>query len=371
MGVYKKGENWFIDYRVQGVRKRKKIGPSYQVAKLALKDVQVKIAQGKIGIEEPKKVPFREFALEYAEYCKVNKAKNTYKRDSYTIKAHLIPFFGSRFLHTITVKEIERYKAERLGKVKPETLNRELNTLKHLFRMAVEWGYTKENPAKSVKKVRVAETSPRFLDKEEVPRLLDACLEHTPEIYPLVVTGLHTGMRIGELLNLRWEDIDFGRETLTVSSREEWHTKNYESRTMALREEIRRVLEPTKEAKGLVFRPDGAKERNLYHYLSKKLDRAAKAAGLADVTWHTLRHTFASHLVMSGVDLPSVQKLMGHRDIKTTMKYAHLAPDHLRAAIAMLDFGGHFMDTKSQRSKISLNQNRRKSLGDANLKGKK
>ena len=295
------------------------------------------------------------------------KPRIPYERDFCAIKSNLIPFFRSRCLHTITPQDIERYKAERLNSVKRQTVNRDLSTLKHMFGKAVEWGYIKENPAKPVKKIRVAETSPRFLDKEEVPRLLDACLEHTPEIYPLVVTDLHTGMRIGELLNLRWEDIDFGRETLTVSSREEWHTKNYESRTMALREEIRRVLEPTKEAKGLVFRPDGAKERNLYHYLSKKLDRAAKAAGLADVTWHTLRHTFASHLVMSGVDLPSVQKLMGHRDIKTTMKYAHLAPDHLRAAIAMLDFGGHFMDTKSQRSKISLNQNRRKSLGDENF----
>lgn len=236
MEVYKKGENWFIDYRVQGVRKRKKIGPSYQVAKLALKDVQAKIAQGKIGIEEPKKTPFREFAQEYTEYCRINKAQNTYQRDLMAIKASLIPFFGSRYLHTITAKDFERYKAERLEKVRPVTLNRDLSTLKHMFGRAVEWGYIKENPAKPVKRIRVTEKEPRFLDKEEVSRLVDVCLEHTPEIYPLVVTGLHTGMRMSELLNLRWGDIDFGRETLTISSREEWHTKNYESRTLALRE---------------------------------------------------------------------------------------------------------------------------------------
>lgn len=102
-----------------------------------------------------------------------------------------------------------------------------------------------------------------------------------------------------------------------------------------------------------MFRPDGAKERTFYHRVIKRLGEAAKAADLTDVTLHTLRHTFASHLVMSGVDLPSVQKLMGHKDIKTTMRYAYLVPDHLRAAMAMLDFGGHFMDTKSRGARFS------------------
>ena len=358
MGVYKKGENWFIDYRVQGVRKRKKIGPSYQVAKLALKDVQVKIAQGKIGIEEPKKTPFSEFALEYAKFCKVNKAQSSYERDLLTINVHLISFFGSRFLYTITTKEIERYKAERLGEVKPITVNRELETLKNMLRKAVEWGYAKENPAKSVKQIKVPKSPYRFLEtKEEIGRLLDACLEHTPEIYPLIVTALHTGMRRSEFLNLRWEDIDFERSTLTISSREEWHTKNYESRTMPLHEEVRRVLKPIKAAKGYVFcRPDGSKLEE--RFVGERLNKTAKVAGLGHLYPHALRHTFASHLVMSGVDLPTVQRLMGHKDIKTTMRYAHLAPDHLRMGMAMLDFNGHYMDTQVKRSEISLNGNR-------------
>jgi len=350
------------------VLKRKKIGPSHQVAKLALKDVQVKIAQGKIGIEEPKNTPFSEFAQEYARFCKVNKAESSYQRDLLTISVHLIPFFGSRFLHTVTTKEIERYKAERLDKVKPETLNRELNTLKRLLRMAVEWGYLKENPAKPVKKIRVAVNSPRFLDRDEVGRLIDACLEHTPEIYALVVTALHTGMRKSELFNFRWEDIDFVRGSLTVSSRKEWHTKNYESRTMPLHEEVRRILEPMGMAKGYVFcNQDGAKLGN--HFIRGKLEKAAKVAGLCQLYPHALRHTFASHLVMPGVDLPTVQRLMGHKDIKTTMRYAHLAPDHLRMGMAMVDFGGHYMDTKSRSSKISLKGNRHNPLKNMDAEG--
>jgi len=369
MGVYKKGENWYIDYRVQGVRKRKKIGPSYQVAKLALKDVQVKIAQGKIGIEKPKNIPFSEFAREYAKYCKVNKAENSFQRDLGIINVHLIPFFGSRFLHTITAKEIERYKAERLGKVKSQTLNRELSTLKHLFKMAVEWGYIRENPAKPVRMFRVPKKDARFLDKEEVPRLLDACLMQAPEIYPLVVAGLYTGMRSSELFNLRWEDIDFGRETLTVNSTEQHHTKNYESRTMPLREEVQRILEPMRKGKGLVFRPEEVKEKTFYKRVIKRLAKAGKLAGLEHFTLHSLRHTFISHLVMSGVPLPTVQKLAGHKDIKTTMQYAHLSPDHLRAGMAMLDFGGHYMDTNSKPSEISLNKSRHNPFESGGLEG--
>jgi len=371
MGVYKKGENWFIDYRVQGVRKRKKIGPSHQVAKLALKDVQVKIAQGKIGIEEPKKVPFREFALEYAEYCKVNKAQSSSERDVRIINVHLMPLFGSGFLHAVTTRDIECYKTKRVREVSPQTVNRELSIVKHLFRKAVEWGYIEDNPAKPVKKIKVAETSATFLEKDAARRLLDTCLEHIPGIYPLVVTALHTGMRKSELLNLRWEDIDFRRGTLTVSSRKEWHTKNYESRTMPLHEEVRRMLEPIKEGKGYVFRPqDGVTECATSCRITRRLAKAVRLSGLSDITLHTLRHTFASHLVMSGVDLPTVQRLMGHKDIKTTMRYAHLAPDHLRMGMAMLDFGGHYMDTKGLQSKISPNQNCQKSFKDRTKEGK-
>jgi site-specific recombinase XerD len=332
--------------------------------------VQVKIAQGKIGIEEPKKVPFREFALEYGEYCRVNKAANSYQRDMGTIDLQLIPFFGGRHLHTIATIEIERYKAEKLDKVKPEALNRELSTIKHLFSKAIEWKYIKEDPARQVKKIRGPKSLPRFIEsKEEVEKLLDACLEHSPEIYPLVVTTLHAGMRRAELLNLRWEDVDFGRGTLTVSSREGWHTKNYESRTMPLHEEVRRILGPIKTAKGYVFcRPDGSKLRECF--VRKRLDKVAKAADVGHLSLHVLRHTFASHLIMSGVDLPTVQRLMGHKDIKTTMRYAHLAPDHLRMGMAMLDFTGHFMDTKGVSGKISLNQNRPNSLKNRNAEGK-
>jgi len=154
-----------------------------------------------------------------------------------------------------------------------------------------------------------------------------------------------------------------------VNSTEQHHTKNYESRTMPLREEVQRILEPMRKGKGLVFRPEKVTEKAFYGRIIKQLAKVEKSAGLEHLTLHSLRHTFASHLVMSGVDLPTVQRLMGHHDITTTMRYAHLAPDHLRMGMAMLDFGGHFLDTKVNGSKISLNQNRHKPFKSSGLKG--
>jgi len=217
-----------------------------------------------------------------------------------------------------------------------------------------------------VKKIKVPKEPPRFLDKEEVPRLLDACLDQTPEICPVLVMALHTGMRKSELLNLRWEDVDFERGTLTVSSREEWHTKNYESRKMPLYEEVGKVLKPMRQGKGYVFVDQEGSKMGI-HFVDGRLDKAAKYADFGHLYMHVLRHTFASHLVMAGVDLPTVQRLMGHRDIKTTMRYAHLAPDHRRMAMAMLDFNGHYLDTKALESKFSLSNHCHKSFKNGKL----
>ena len=177
-------------------------------------------------------------------------------------------------------------------------------------------------------------------------------------------------MRKSELLNLQWEDVDFKRGILKISSTEKWHTKNYESRTMPLHEEARTILERIRKETGYVFRPqDRVRENTFYYRVTRELAKAVKSAVLDHLTLHTLRHTFASHLVMAGVDLPTVQRLLGYKDIKTTMRYAHLAPEHLRMSTAMLDFGGHYVDTRSLGSKISPNQNCHNSLKKRGFKG--
>ena len=208
--------------------------------------------------------------------------------------------------------------------------------LRHLLNKAILWGYLKRNPAREVDKLRVKEKKIRFLTIEEVSTFLSAC---SSLMKPIFLTAIHTGLRKSELFRLEWEDIDFDRRYVMVSNKKEAHTKNYRNReipmTSQLVDEFKKLKAESKNGDGHVFvKHDGTPHRG---EVRRPLESVIKQTGLKRFTLHDLRHTFASHLVMEGVDLPTVQKLMGHANISTTMIYAHLAPDHLKNAIQRLN----------------------------------
>jgi len=149
-------------------------------------------------------------------------------------------------------------------------------------------------------------------------------------------------MRKAELEYLEWVDIDFSRRKIKIRRKEDWQPKTGEREIpigdalLALLRELKRKNAKSIKSNYVFCAPDGGRLRTK---LREKLIQIATKAGIEDLTRvHTLRHTFASHLVMSGVDLPTVMKLMGHSDIQTTMIYAHLAPDHLADAVNKLSF---------------------------------
>lgn len=179
MGVYRKGDNWYIDYYVNGQRKRKKIGPSKQLAELALKKVQLEIARGEyLGAGKPRKVLFEDYAKEYLDYSKANKSRRSYERDVTSLRTSLFPYFKGKCLSDITSRMIESYKERRMLQVKKTTVNRELNTFKNMLRKAVEWGYLRSDPASGVRKFRETPKATGYLSKEEMMRLLVS----TPEL---------------------------------------------------------------------------------------------------------------------------------------------------------------------------------------------
>jgi integrase len=232
---------------------------------------------------------------------------------------------------------VEDYKLRRLDSVIASTVNRELNTIKNLFRKAVQWDYLKESVAKATTWMKTSRGTFRFLSREEADLLLDiARRSDTQHLYPILAVALHTGMRRGEILRLQWEDVDFKKQRILVVSREDGRTKNYESRSVpmsrfvmnALRKHPRRLDTP------YVFcGPDGRP----FHDVNSSFGKAVQRAGIPHVRFHDLRHTFASWLVMKGVDIRTVQELFGHKDIRMTMRYSHLAPDHMRRAVQVLD----------------------------------
>ena len=188
-----------------------------------------------------------------------------------------------------------------------------------------------------------------FLDFEESKRLLEAA-KAEPEWHAMIMTAVRTGLRIGELRALRWEDVDLVAGRLTV--RRSAFKNQGRKRTVELGLEVLQALKKHRHLRGeLVFcTSDGRMltENECKH----PMRRACRRAGLRVIGWHALRHTFASHLVMRGAPLKAVQELLGHADIRMTMRYSHLSPDVKRDAVALLD--GHHLVTSESATTNSL-----------------
>jgi len=329
MGIFQKGKDWYIDYYVKGRRKRKKIGHSKKLALQVLNDVRLKIAKGEyLGIYEEKKITFKDYAKQYLDFSKANKALSTYKRHDRVNIAHLKDFFKDKYLFEITAQMIEKYKAMRLKKVAPATVNRELASLKHMFTKAIEWKLVKENPAKGVKRLKEPPGRLRYLKIEEIKKLLDACADHVRSI---VITALNTGMRKSEILNLCWREVDLKNRKITVIN-----AKNNETRVIPINKTLYgELLTLSKKPKGeYVF---SNRCGSPFGDIKKGFSVALERAGIEDFRFHDLRHTFGSHLVMQGVNIKTVQQILGHKDIKMTMRYSHLSPEYVHDAMEKLD----------------------------------
>jgi integrase len=215
------------------------------------------------------------------------------------------------------------------------TVNHYLAALSHVFTIAVkEWQWCDDNPVHKITKPRLPRGRVRFLSDEERLRLLAACqASRNPSLYPIVVLALATGARSGELLSLRWPDVDLKRGTLTFQQ-----TKNGERRTVPLtgpalalmqqHARVRRIdtvlVFPNKTGK----RPVGIREAWEY---------AVKRADVADFRFHDLRHTFASYLAMNGASLLEIAEVLGHKTLAMVKRYAHLSEAHTRGVVERMN----------------------------------
>ncbi len=327
MAVFKKNDNWYIDYYVNGRRKREKIGPNRKQALIVLQKRKVQIAENKfLDIEEQGTIKLEEMGTLFLEnYSKPN--KRSWRRDEEIVN-HLTDFFKGRKLQDIGPLDIEKYKRKRVEEVSPATVNKELSGLRNIYNRAIEWKMATKNPMKAVKFFRESEGRLRFLEKEEIKKVYNACPGYLKSI---VAVAICTGMRKGEILGLKWLDIDFRRKIIAILK-----TKSQKKREIPIGDGISRLL--LKEKKhpdsSYVFCQEDGRRIGSFR---KAFKTALKKAGIEDFTFHDLRHTFASHLVMSGVDLKTVQEIMGHASFTTTLRYAHLAQNHKRRAMEIFD----------------------------------
>jgi integrase len=224
--------------------------------------------------------------------------------------------------------DIQRYVTERSGAASAYSVQKELTVLKHLFSLAIEWEIVSINPAQDVKAPKVPAGRVRYLQPTELKALLEACPEW---LRPVVGLAVCTGMRRGEVLGLRWLDVDLANQRIMLPQ-----TKNGEGRIVYLNQMAQTVLmsvERAAESKQAdkVFADAGPDQ------VTVAFGRVCRDLGIEDFRFHDLRHTAASWLRMSGADIHTVAQLLGHKDLRMAARYQHLSPAFLAEAVGKLD----------------------------------
>lgn len=279
-----------------------------------------------------------EFADKFLAYSDTNNKRSTAYAKRWILEKHLKPAFGQKRLGEITAPEIEAYKAAKLKEGQsPKSVNNHLAALRKLLNLAVEWGELAAAP--KLKALRLEEQEFEFLTFEETPRFLAAV---APEWSAMATVAVKTGLRLGELLALKWRDVDLKAGRIVVRATrwggEDNSPKGGRKREVDLGDKAIAAFKGHKHLRGpYVFCHDDGTP--LTHAEVKRVVPAAcQRAGLAKrLTWHDLRHTYASQMVMRGAPLKTVQELLGHATIEMTMRYAHLSPDTRREAVRLLD----------------------------------
>ena len=324
-----------MGFTYQGRQIRKSTGtPNRKLAKKILVRIQARLQEDRFfeRVEEQKRA-VGELLSRYLHECSIKKVAQSQVRDRQIVH-HLLNFFGTTTLLTdITPSLVTAYKAKRRRQgAAPATINKEMGLLRNAFNVAIkEWEWCRDNPVQRVRMETVNNQMERWLTAKEEASLLAASPAWLQDI---ITFALHTGMRRGEILNLQWQDIDFGRETLVVMK-----SKNKQRRTIPLNRQVFELLvlkqEHRRQDSQFVFTTANGtpiSPRNL----ARGFQKARKKANIPNLRFHDLRHSFATRLVQAGIDLYQVQRLLGHKKPDMTQRYAHHCPESLREGVEVL-----------------------------------
>jgi len=275
-------------------------------------------------------VSFAELAHDALVYSKTH--KRTYDDDIHRMP-WLLAAFRDRTADSITPRDLELHLARTAEERTwaPASVNRYRALISLMFRLGIENGKVKENPARLVKLRQVNNARTRWLAPEEEVRLRAAIEAVCPEHVPELDLALNTGLRLSELYGLTWENVNAPRRVLTIP-----RSKNGETRHVPLNSAALVALNELRnrgDGTGRVIRNQQGEPLAGPRYW---FEPAVSRAKIRTFSWHCLRHTFASRLVMAGVDLRTVQELLGHKSITMTVRYSHLSPTHTLAAVERL-----------------------------------
>lgn len=319
MGLFKRGKVWWMSVIQGGQRVRESTGTSdRRLAEAILGKVRTRIVEGRffeVGQERE-----RTFGEMMARFETEHVVKLASQRTYRGFIKRLVAVFGHYTLAEMTPSLVNQYKRARYVEgMKPATINRELACMKKAFNLAIrEWEWCRENPVSRVAMEREQNKRDRWLSREEEKGLLEGC---GPWLRDLVVVALGTGMRMGEIFELTWRGVDFTRRTIPVNP----------TVLAVLREKARARSLQTE----LVFCSKTSTPIEGGH-LRRAFRLALRKAKIEEFHFHDLRHTFATRLAQQGVDLYTIQRLLGHKSPIMTQRYAHHSPESLRWAVDRL-----------------------------------
>ena len=333
-----------------------------------------KAAQLELAIHEAQlfgKEPARSFKELMVNYLEAKQTSRGFARLQYACKP-LVEYFGDSDVTQLIESHVEQYIASRSKSVTDGTIKRELGTLSAAFNHAIKKHHWRiGNPCSKAEVPKEPKGRVRYLTHAEAQRLLLAAESpvngegmaltsqyKSAVLMDFIELALNTGCRKGELLNLKWENIDFSTRLLHLEE-----TKSGEWQIVPINEEARKVLvrrmrlrdENCPNTPWVFFHLTSALNTEVgdrVKNVRKAFSTACRRVGIDNFHIHDLRHTFASWLVMEGVPLFEVSKLLRHASIQMTERYAHLAPDYLHDAVASLGFSARFQHTEKPKETV-------------------
>lgn len=326
----KHGKRWQISYYDAAGKRRWASYDSHAEAVKALRAFQAEADAIKAGARR-----LTHADKTFDELCElwldVKRSKRTIRDDESRIRVHLRPALSGKKLIDITPAVISRLHHDTAAKVSTGTVRQVLTLLRAMLNLAVEHDWLLAAPR--VRLPKAPEKDYRWLrSEEEMAKLLEAARDTGyPGLVELYGTALYTGMRAGELCGLHWEDVDFDRRVITVQRSFKVPTKTGRIRRVPMLDPLIGLLGGWRErchSAVLVF-PN--KQGNMHvsgaRVMNRTFVRCLENAGLQRLSFHDLRHTFASHWMLKGGEIYRLQRILGHASIQMTQRYAHLGPE--------------------------------------------
>jgi integrase len=332
-----------VNVMVDGIRVHRIVGKESEgvtrsQAEDFIEQARTEARKGRLNLPKGRKVilSFRKASDDYLKKSAEEGGRDL-KMKKYRLGMHLVPFFKDTPLSNLSTFDVERYKKHRLEQeAAPGTINRELAALSHLYSKALEWKWIDHKPL-IIKRLKEDSGRITYLTTDQIARLLEeAEKDQNQHIYAFIMIGLETSMRRMEILSIQLGHVDLKKRTIYIpkakaGAREQPITGN-------LSAFLENYIKKMPAGETWLFPADKAKDGHVVA-IEKPFRRVVIAAGLdpAQVIRHTLRHTAITHLVQAGVDLPTVQRISGHKTLQMVVKYSHQNGDHIQAAMNKLE----------------------------------